>query len=606
MRRTFSYIWRHPSLVSLALFQLASVAILLTSSDVGQFAVGFYIISIFVSLTVFAIVELLMLKASVAMRHVLAAVYGFILAILIVGNAVLHKFFGQFLTAHMLSFVASDPHYLSDYTNTYLLGVGGLALLALAALFYYIWRPRMLGPVAPRPLRFSLYMVGLLAAFLILVNQTRQHGKGHILSMDGSSATAFRSFIMFEARGNELSATKHDSVAALPPTHYNILLVINESWGKKGVTAYGSQDTAMPFLTHWLAAEPESFFKFERAFTNSSATDVSMPSILTGVAPYESFRKLHKMPFLWDWARAAGMRTAYVSAQRQSWANFAEFFFSPGPDFHRTGEDIDAPVINDCGVDDLIAVNTLDSFLTQHSGKHFFAVYNSNALHAPFQQSSKYCSVQASFASKYENAQFMLDKTFEHIYATLKTTGALDSTIIIFTADHGESDRLEHTPRIENFYDEVSCIPFFLYLPASWRAQHGNQMGVLRANLGTNVMNLDIAPTVADLLGAGASTFDLSILHQLLGRSLLSAVDPSRACISLNTNEIRHWDHDGFGVYLGDARFVYSDVEGSRFSYASTDPSQKQNLWANARAADKQQILKVIASNTFLSSIYKP
>ena len=59
-----------------------------------------------------------------------------------------------------------------------------------------------------------------------------------------------------------------------------------------------------------------SFVVFHHAFSNSSATDVSMPSILTGVAPFESGHKLHEMPFLWDWGHAAGMRTWALSSFR--------------------------------------------------------------------------------------------------------------------------------------------------------------------------------------------------------------------------------------------------------------------------------------------------
>jgi glucan phosphoethanolaminetransferase (alkaline phosphatase superfamily) len=583
--------------VSLAVFEIASIVVLLSQEDVAKFVAGYYLISILVSLAFMLIIELVFSIANKPVRYVLAGVLAFFFALLLVGNIFLHKFFGQFLTEHMLNFVFSDPTYLSNYGRTYLWGVGGVAFLGFVVLFYMIWRPRHARVENISKQRWIISFVSLLVAFMVLGNQTYKHSKEDILSMDGASATAFRSFLVFKASGHELAAAKHDAVPQVAHSHYNILLVVNESWGKKGLPFYGSRDNAMPFLTHWMASDTASFFRFEHAFTNSSATDVSMPSLLTGVAPYESFRKLHREPFLWDYAKAAGLRTGYVSAQRYGWANLNEFLFSPGPDFVRTAEKIDAPIISDCGVDDLLAVRVLDKFIA-NATQHFFAIYNSNALHTPFQQTSTCLANQPSFKSRYENAEFILDKTFAEIYSALKASGALDSTIIVFTADHGESDALEHMPRINSYYDEVANIPFLVYLPASWRAEHPQEVATLQENTTRNVMNLDIAPTIAELAGVTAK--------DILGTSLLRSVDPNRVCIALNTNEIRSWDHDGFGIYSGDMRFVYTDIEGARFFHASNDPREMRNDWSRVLPNERQFVLQTISANALLAGIYKP
>jgi hypothetical protein len=51
---------------------------------------------------------------------------------------------------------------------------------------------------------------------------------------------------------------------------------------------------------------------------------------------------------------------------------------------------------------------------------------------------------------------------------------------------------------------------------------------------------------------------------------------------------------------------VYSDIEGAKLFHASDDPRQTRNLWASAEQSEKQRILNVISSNSFLSDIYRP
>lgn len=79
----------------------------------------------------------------------------------------------------------------------------------------------------------------------------------------------------------------------LSPTNknkFNVLLIINESWGKNGVWLYNGQNNCMPNLKKWIESENDNFSIFDHAFSNASATAISVPSILTGVAPWEELK----------------------------------------------------------------------------------------------------------------------------------------------------------------------------------------------------------------------------------------------------------------------------------------------------------------------------
>jgi len=113
---------------------------------------------------------------------------------------------------------------------------------------------------------------------------------------------------------------------------YNIVLVINESFGKDYLPFYGKQGRSTPFLERWIRSEKDKFVIFRNAFSNSTATDLSVPSILTGVAPYEDNEKPRRMPLLWDWAKAVGYKTVLVSSQRYTWSDFDKFLCESSAD----------------------------------------------------------------------------------------------------------------------------------------------------------------------------------------------------------------------------------------------------------------------------------
>jgi glucan phosphoethanolaminetransferase (alkaline phosphatase superfamily) len=225
-------------------------------------------------------------------------------------------------------------------------------------------------------------------------------------------------------------------------------------------------------LRRWITDESDHFFLFDYAHTNSTATDVSVPSMLTGVAPWESGRKVHTLPLLWDWAKAGGMRTLFVSAKVYSWGNLNSFLLSPGPDIFVTPAEMKAPLFNDVGVDEMIAVRKFcDELRALPYGSRFLAMYNSSALHWPFQQTSPLLASEPRSASRYQNAAAILDEAFRELYSCLDSTGLLENTLLIMTSDHGDADKLEHgrVHRLYCFYDEITNIPFLIRTPRNGR-----------------------------------------------------------------------------------------------------------------------------------------
>lgn len=593
-------------ILTFVLLQLVDWAILQFRKPIHAFEIFPYFLSLTLSLLGAYLFYVFYLILPKYLQHVFAVVAALLIALTIAANFVLYKEFGEYLTGYYLTIVWNDPKYFLLSIRANLVNFNLAYFLSFVGLFFFVWYPkREQNPVNRKKL--AVVFIALILPFFVILNQVRVFGIDKKISMDSATVLAFKNLYSFLYAPHELGAALRNPLQKTEKAKINVLLILNESWGKKGLSFYSSPDTAMPFLQKWIQKEIGNFIVFPNAFTNSSATDVSVPSIMTGVLPYESAVKLHQMPFLWDWAKSSGLKTVFITSQRYKWANFNQFFFTIGPDAHFTADETDVKYAGDMGNDDILSAtylcNALDKFPKDTC---FFAVFNTNALHNPFQQSSEYLPTQPHFESKYENSQFIVDAAIEKIAAYLEATHRLENTLIIFTGDHCETDLLVHKmPRLYNYYDEITNIPFLVRVPPHWQKDFPDLLRQLSSNTTKNVQNADIAPTIADILGANSSSENKKVFDLLPGNSLFREIPANRPIIALNTNDVRHWNNEGFGIYIGSRHFAYSEEEKEHFYDVATDKFQQNNLWNSIQQSQKDSIIALIRITPHLQRIYK-
>ncbi|MCD6291278.1 MAG: sulfatase-like hydrolase/transferase [Anaerolineae bacterium] len=85
------------------------------------------------------------------------------------------------------------------------------------------------------------------------------------------------------------------------------------------------------------------------------------------------------------------------------------------------------------------------------------------------------------------------DEHFGYVLETLEKEKALDDTIIIFTADHGEALRGEHGVYFDHMdaYEQVAHVPLFIWAPGRVKAQRVSSF----------VQHTDLAPTILEAFG---------------------------------------------------------------------------------------------------------
>lgn len=594
-----------PWFATFFLFTISSIFLYQWKKSIVTFNLGSLLYSIFISFIFWLFLGLLrgVFKRRTS-KLIFSGALGILIPILLIASFIIYDEFRIFISRDIVIDAIYDPEYFLIYLKSFMVKPEGLGLFALILLFGSIWYPRKNILRLPKNKK-SITLLVLMPLFLLaFLNDIRHTDASEEITMDTSFLLGLKRSIEPVKKGRlHISYNRLKPKEFFPQEPYNIVLIISESWNKEALQFYGYPQNPTPFLSNRISKERDRFFVFDYFYSQSGNTDVSVPSIATGVASFEPNEKLHKMPLLWDWARAAGYQTMMVSAQQMTWQSLFDFLFVVGPDKYYTATEIDAPFVNDIGIDDLEAMTYFEKVLDSFSkDRPFLAVFGNNAVHGPYQQTSPHLEVQPSYPTRFENALFILDKGFEAIYRKVEELGKLDRTIFIFTSDH--CTRGSRIPRIFSFYEEALNIPFLIHVPETWIKEFPEKAQALRKNQKLLGANIDIVPTLVDFMGTNEFPENKAILDQLIGFPLTREIPKDRVVVSLNSNDVKKFVKEGFGVYVGSKRFVHSDVEGPQYFDISNDPQQKIDLWPDVDESERNKILKIINDRKHLKRIY--
>ncbi len=353
----------------------------------------------------------------------------------------------------------------------------------------------------------------------------------------------------------------------------NLLLVTIDTLRQDRVGAYGNQNGLTPTLDR-LAA---SGVRFTHAFSTAPLTLPAHASILTGLLPRHHgihsntrFRLAPDVPTLASVAKAAGYRTgAFVGAfvldgrfglsrgfdeydDRLPRAERTSFRFAE----RRAGE---------------VVAHAGDWILQPSAGSSpWMAWVHLFDPHAPYDPPVEYRAGRAPYDGEIAYADAMLGS----LLARLRSAHALDHTLILVTADHGESLG-EHGETTHGLfaYDATLAVPLILSGP-SLPARVVEQA----------VSHVDIAPTIASLLG-------LALPAAVDGVSLLGPLAADRPVFfeALDASVNRGWA-PLHGVVQGRSKYI--DLPEPELYDLSSDPHELSNrMGRDASVSGLQRVL---------------
>ncbi len=343
------------------------------------------------------------------------------------------------------------------------------------------------------------------------------------------------------------------------------------------------------------AAAPDRI-GYERAFSVASCTELASSVLWSGLAINANLGALGHAPLLWDYARARGYRTAYLTSQNLTFQHIDRFLRGSRIDLQREARDRMAnPRLDEGSPDELLGAEVAN--FVEKGGPSLVFVHLSNT-HVPYRQVPGFTPYKGGDTrSDYRNSLVHDDAVIGNLVALLRRGERGRRAVVVSLSDHGEAWNEHHAlGHTFDVYAEQIDIPLWIDAP------EGSLSPDLIAHLRNDaavrpVSTADVSATVIDLLGA----LDLPEFHAstaaLVGTSLLREPPGPRNVLLWNCPPSRTCPADAFGVITWPLKLHYV---GREFHYAchdlEADPLETTPLPASRCATQRALLDKLFYS----------
>ena len=370
----------------------------------------------------------------------------------------------------------------------------------------------------------------------------------------------------------------------------NVLFILTDTLRAQRLHTYGYERETSPTFDYMA----KSGVRFARHLAQSSWTKCSMTSLWTAMYPQrtgvlrspQAAPEGAKMPA--EILRDAGFRTAGLwrngwVAPQFGFAQGFEVYERPTPKPIPAGFKAENPNITLEGTDNDL-VDAAEEFLRVHGRERFFLYVHLMDVHQ-YMYDTNSAVFGSTYSDIYDNSVLHTDRIIGRLLSTFAKQGLLQKTLVVMAADHGEAfgERGIEGHAREVFREETE-IPLVLGFP--FRLEKG-------VVVGTRTRNIDLWPTVLDLLG-------LEKLPDADGHSLVSTIVASAQgkAVPDDVTGFAHLER-GWGrpeypsrpavaVAKGSFRFVLQlapgasrDARVESLFDASTDPAERKNVIAD-------------------------
>ncbi len=262
-----------------------------------------------------------------------------------------------------------------------------------------------------------------------------------------------------------------------------------------------------------------------------SSTAITLAVLWSGLQPNEPRERLHTQPLLFDYARAAGYHTAYLTSQNLLFGNTRLWVKNLGVERFCSATELDPESDLDMGAPERqLAERVMREFDTLP--EPFFAVVQLSNVHypyfvdpdgpQPFQPASRSKAPDDNykFFNQYQNAVHQQDWHVRRFLDHLEHLPAGPRTVILYTSDHGEAFRehgnMGHTSSV---LEEEIHVPGWIYAPPGTITD--DERSTIESKRDQPLTHLDLTHTMLDLLGIGDAKEIQSYLATTSGRSLM-------------------------------------------------------------------------------------
>jgi Sulfatase/HEAT repeats len=426
--------------------------------------------------------------------------------------------------------------------------------------------------VAALPLWFA--MPGTTRAALILRSPVAREWIRHAMPERAPSLLRDELLQMDVGAGELAAAGEVEAPRGLIDAHdYNIVLVVVDtlradallpSRPEQGTEFAHPGDT--PFLDEWLAGT----VRFSNSHAAATMTHKSMPNlfrsievaddpILTGVPLGRRMEELGRVP-------EAVVIDYFYAAKYPSAGALLDGF--------------DDVAVFDKRISDTAVPKALETLERLRARKFFLWLHMYN-MHDPGFAGKLLTGGDGSRIERYRESLRWLDGELRKLIEGMAALGLAENTIVVLVSDHGEGlgshTQMLHGP---NIFEEDLHVPLAFYIP-----------GVEPRVIDTPVGNIDVVPTLVDLLGAPVGPADR-------GRSLVPLIADPEAPWRPGTYYFTNASGNSYGVLRDGQKLVYEKKADViyRFDLAN-DPGEDEDVFDPSGELDRELLRELMTYN---------
>ncbi|MFO0762010.1 MAG: sulfatase-like hydrolase/transferase [Byssovorax sp.] len=397
----------------------------------------------------------------------------------------------------------------------------------------------------------------------------------------------FLTLVKLQAPPKRLPPGRHEALPSAPLTGDppSIIVLFGESVRRDEVCA---EKRAGCDKSPALDATAPDRIGYARAFSTSSCTELASATIWSGLPITASPDAFARAPLLFDYAKARGYRTAYISSQNLLFVGLGLYLRTSGIDVLREANDRTSAPPLDLGTPDEVTTKEALDFLAQGSaaGRPSLLFVHFSNTHNPYRQvpghtpfSTAGLATMEQERALYRNSLAHNDAVIGDFLRELRRSPQGKRAIVVSLSDHGEAF-WEHRAFKHTFdvYGEQIDVPLWIDAPKG--SLPDEVIARMRRDAPARpTSNIDVTATVIDLLGALDEPAFAGAVRALGGTSLLRDLPPDRQVLLWNCPPLRPCPLPAHGIVAYPRKLHYIGREAHHECYdIAADPGEMSPL----------------------------
>ncbi len=296
----------------------------------------------------------------------------------------------------------------------------------------------------------------------------------------------------------------------------NIVYIVGESLTLSNMSIYGYEKDTTPKLQ--ILKDNKKIIAFDNALSIGTHTRLSVPYMLVGMEGIDPLGRFYQTPTIFNYAKARGYNTAFISAQDTSWGHIKELFVDRDVDYFWDGVQMNKDASVHKGADDMRVLEEVVMPYIDRQKTPFMLVLQMDGSHYPYAMHStkrhkKFLpELEENSINSYDNT---IVKTDDYIATLINYVQSKNpNSWVFYSPDHGQGLGGKSGMFNQSFTKNTIHNPLIIAPP---KVQYQQVL----LNKDRPISQADIVPTILDII-------NMKPHENINGRSLLNQQEVDR------------------------------------------------------------------------------